>query len=100
MKTFIFSALFLSFLSISSLANADYFQIVDGSDGSDIQYAQVYVDGRSYGYTDRYGRIEVDRPNGIYAGKVVVRDDHKKPEVKKLEFNIDGDPALKKIIAQ
>ena len=95
MKILIAFALFLSSIALSGLAHADYFQILDSADGNYIQYAQVYLDGKPYGYTDRYGRIEVDRPNGTYAGEVAVRDEHKT-----IEFNIDGSSELKRVSVQ
>ncbi|UUZ68689.1 hypothetical protein LP416_01730 [Polaromonas sp. P2-4] len=75
---------------------ADYFQIFEGGRQNYFPYAQVYVGGKLYGYTDLYGRIKVDLPKGRYAGQVELRGGTRK----RIEFTIDGGRQLKRVNAQ
>ena len=86
-------SLFLSLLS--GPVYADYLQIFDGTGRYYVSYAQVYVRGTLYGYTDMYGRIRIDLPSGNYFGEVDVRGGRKK-----IEFTIDGARHLKRINAR
>lgn len=56
-------------------ALADDFQLVDEGSGGLISYAEVTLEGRRLGYTDKYGRIRVDLPPGRYRAGVRVNGD-------------------------
>lgn len=64
MKIFIFSVVLIIFLTTSSYA--DVFQFVDRHRNSYLVSYGVYISGQLSGYTDGYGRIRIDIPNGTY----------------------------------
>ncbi|MFP4030441.1 MAG: hypothetical protein ACLFRG_10325 [Desulfococcaceae bacterium] len=62
-------------IGLAAPALADDFQLVDESSGGLISYAEVSMDGRRLGYTDKYGRIRIDLPRGRYRARVRVNGD-------------------------
>jgi hypothetical protein len=64
---------------------------MDGNTQFYIAYASIIVNGVSAGYTDGYGRIQIDRPPGSYKATLVDRG------VKKtMNLVIDNSHSLKK----
>ena len=72
-------------LSVAGSAYADVFQLVDRDRNSYLVSYAVYISGRLCGYTDGYGRIRIDRPNGTY--KAILRIRNRPDRVIRLSFN-------------
>ncbi len=81
---------------IVNFVHADYFQIVFRSNDVrvNVAYAEIKVfDGDKVvfeGYTDKYGRIVINLPQGEYEGQVFFRK-----KWRKITLTIDGSENLK-----
>jgi|GEM_PF-5651685 len=76
-------------------AEADYFQVFDGSTPYYIPHAAVFVDQKQVGFTDAAGRIKIDLPKGTYSGEIVLKSARKR-----MTFTIDNGQQLKKVAVQ
>lgn len=82
-------------LSVTSVAFADSFQIIEREHQFYVAYAPVYIDSKLHGHTDRYGRIDITLPNGEYSGEVGYRGQRKN-----IKITIDGSQEQKVIFLE
>lgn len=54
------------FILLNSNIYCDFFRIIDNQSNIELSNSAVYLDSDFIGYTDRYGRIEINIPNGDY----------------------------------
>ncbi len=52
------------FLSVAAPVKAEVFQFVDAESNSYLVYWAVWRSQTFFGYTDRYGRLRIDKPTG------------------------------------
>lgn len=83
MKTFIFSVVLV--IAVAASAYADVFQFIDRPRNSYLLNCGVFISGKLSGYTDGYGRIQIDLPNGTY--NAILRMQNKPDRTISLLFN-------------
>lgn len=91
MKTFLFSVLL--FIALTTSAYADFFQLVDRHQNSFIVSCGVYISGNLHGYTDGYGRIQINLPNGTYTATLRIPN---RPD-RTINLSFNGSNSLKVI---
>lgn len=69
---------------------ADQFQFKDKTYGSYVAYSHVSISNKYNGQTDKFGRITIDLPNGIYKCEIIF---NRKEII--LNLTIDGSNKLK-----
>ena len=55
---------------LNGWAWADYFQFMFRENQYYASYAAVFINGKRVGYTDKYGRIAIDLPDGTYSATI------------------------------
>lgn len=92
MKSKIYAAVLL--FSISTAAQADFFQIVDPRQGFLVAVSPVLSSGQLLGYTDQYGRIAIHNlsPAPYYATVIYYG------QPRTIVLPIDGNKSILKLI--